>query len=743
MTLSITDPMALVAIESGLVKAPLADEAAVGDQALDTPQKGASIGTPIPVVFCKRDETSASGGVLISPLASDARFVNDASNNVTAYYHLLLSEGQIGSIQVRDVFQGQIRTGTFTQTYNRRAGNWTPGNLITTPTNTSLKRPEASNYCGSLGTYEGISTLSFNSTYGNGIDSYKKQVHCFIRNGIQVPRLIEGTTGSSNNFADLVQWLLINSAKLPSSLIDTDALLEAAYFLLANRVLCDISIEQSENLSDFIAKTAPYFLLAETNNKGKRGLRPLLPLFVDNKPLTLPVAWEFTFTEEHIEPDGLEISYIPLVDRKPFCVQVLWRQQAATDDFGIIRTSEVRYSGQALTGPYEQHDMSAFCTNEAHAVKVGAYILARRKYVSHTARITCRPISGAEALVPGSIVKVNLARTSTSTGGKAHNYLYEINRITQLVTGEISYDLTHFPISSTGVSLVASDVAAAAGTGVILTTNRSGTVLDTNSSTDTSVPAEVFTPTGSTQSYEAVLYSNAGEGTPGDSSPGGFGSNANGVYTVNSADGKTGEGAAISVANPGCANPVTVFYVIDADGKMTVLSESQFIVAGSFLQGKYITASVQCPGDAQPRFLEPLYINNGNAWSPAGQTRPHVCYNYSIYSLNTQNQWGIFIDQFNSWDCPPAVLKVEKRIINASLQYIYSTLQSGPVFQQTGYYCNSPSEVPFLCKVIIHSITYQGTSLTLTSAQSPSPPVSTWITDPEFYLQRDPYIWLN
>ncbi len=92
---------------------------------------------------------------------------------------------------------------------------------------TSYVTPEASFYCGSIGTYTGLSTLSFTVTIPNGFDQWNRQVHAFVRNGIEVPRLIEGTTGSSNNFADLVQWALINCAKLPTAVIDTTALIVA------------------------------------------------------------------------------------------------------------------------------------------------------------------------------------------------------------------------------------------------------------------------------------------------------------------------------------------------------------------------------------------------------------------------------------------------------------------------------------------------------------------------------------
>ncbi len=75
-----SDPLALLSIEAGLIRPPLADAAAEGDSQLDSPQRAAILGEPVPIVFCRRDETAGSGGVLISPPATEARFSNDASN---------------------------------------------------------------------------------------------------------------------------------------------------------------------------------------------------------------------------------------------------------------------------------------------------------------------------------------------------------------------------------------------------------------------------------------------------------------------------------------------------------------------------------------------------------------------------------------------------------------------------------------------------------------------------------------
>jgi hypothetical protein len=57
----------------------------------------------------------------------------------------------------------------------------------------------------------------------------------------------------------------------------------------------------------------------------------------------------------------------------------------------------------------------------------------------------------------------------------------------------VQLDLTHFPVDAARASVVAQEVNAATGSGLLLPTGLSGITCDVNSSTDTSVPAETFT----------------------------------------------------------------------------------------------------------------------------------------------------------------------------------------------------------------------------------------------------------
>lgn len=469
----------------GQIDTPNDQGAAVaGSNSLDTVQRAARIGDSVPIVFGLR--VGAGGGVLVSPPATEARFSNDANNDVTASYLLVISEGQITPIQVRDVFQQSCRVGSFTQAYNRRAGTWGPGNFITEQVGFEDQIPEAPIYCGSgTGSYAGMTTGSFINTIPYPFTQWDRQVHLFVRGGMWVPRILSGDTeGPSNNVADLVRWMLRRSSRVPDALIDQTALLYAAQFTESNGLWFNGTIGDPSNLADWISNNVKYFLLRESRRGGKLGLRPLLPFDIATGALDIgPVGWVFTFTEDHVLPGGVEIAYSSRVERMPFCCQMIWRQQPE-DGLGLARTAEVRYGGSALAGPFEQHDLSAFCTTEDHAFKVGAYILARRRYIDHRMTITVRTGSFSAVLAPGDIVRVNLQRIASTGADTEHDYLYEVEKVARSVAGDVVIELTHFPVDDQGRSLVALDVSRAQGNGIILPTGRAPVNCDLNSFED-------------------------------------------------------------------------------------------------------------------------------------------------------------------------------------------------------------------------------------------------------------------
>jgi len=480
MTISISDPLTLFPYQAGLTDPPLVEAAAKAANDLATNQRAYKIGDPVPIVFCRR--VNSNGGVLVSPGATEGRWENDGTTNeLTVSLMVVLSEGQLATIPIKDCFIGPCRQGTWAQTYSRRAGTWTPGNYLTT---VSGKQPwTAPYYCGTSGSYDNMTTLSCVNSYIDGSQRSGHQLHVFVRSGMEVTRIIDSTAGPSNNVIDLALYLMEASGRVPSGLIDTTQMLAAANFTDTNGLHFNGVYEESRNLDDWLEEISNDFLLRLTDKNGKFGFKPRLPVNVDHTINTGVIDWEFTFTEDHLLPDGFDIQYVPLTDRQPVCLQMMWRQQPESD-IGFPRTTEIRFSGEATDGPFEQYDLSGFCTSENHAVKVGAYRLARRKLITHTLRLKVRPASYNSSLALGDIVRVRLRRETATAALDYHDYLYEVERIDKTASGACVFDLTHYPIDSQGRSLVALAVDAAVGPGVTLDPGRDDYSCDDSSATD-------------------------------------------------------------------------------------------------------------------------------------------------------------------------------------------------------------------------------------------------------------------
>lgn len=468
MNIQFSDPLALLPYQSGLIATPLEETAAKGQSSLDSQQTAILLGEPVPIVFTRRIGTI--GGVFVSPGMTEGRFENDGTTNeLTMRLQLVLSEGEVPPLQIRDVFQRACRIGTWKQAYDARAESWTPGNFITTVS--GKKYWDCPVYCGTGGSYDNLTTLSFLNTYADSDENWKKQLHCFVRQGMQVTRILDDTYGPSNNLIDLALYLIRQSSRLPETLLDLDGMEEAATFTDANGLFFNGVFDQSTNLEDWLQSIAPSFILRVADRQGKKSFRPRLPINNDGTINTGPIAAVFTFTEEHVLPDGFNIDYVPLAERKPIAAQMIWRQQPDTD-IGIIRTVEVRFTGQAVNGPYQQYDLSAFCTSENHAVKVGAYEISKRRYITHALRLAVKPDAFNSTLVLGDIVRVQLRRETSVDDVSIFDYHYEVERINRNITGRIELDLIHFPVNANKESVIAKIVDAAEGAGGLLPTGR-------------------------------------------------------------------------------------------------------------------------------------------------------------------------------------------------------------------------------------------------------------------------------
>lgn len=309
---------------------------------------------------------------------------------------------------------------------------------------------------GSGGTFAGMSTLAVKGRYSKDADNgvYKQQIRCYVREGIIVDKVLGGS-GSSNSFVDLAYYLLRSASKVSSRLIDLPSFQSAERFTAAMGLRFNGVIANSVNLRDYMGRVAPLFLLRFVQVNGKFGLQPVLPIDGGNRIHSGAITPKATFDDSNIVTGSFQKEYEPLAKRRPFCALMTWRSQSETS-YGVPRTTEVRYAGTAIDGPFEQYDLEEFCTTEAQAIVVGKYIVASRKHATHSVAFSTTRIVGD--LAPTDIIRVVWDYDAQVSPGGSRSLLYQVDSVTEGANGAFRIEATHFPVTASGASQVAVDM---------------------------------------------------------------------------------------------------------------------------------------------------------------------------------------------------------------------------------------------------------------------------------------------
>jgi hypothetical protein len=221
------------------------------------------------------------------------------------------------------------------------------------------------------------------------------------------------------------------------------------YSLFFNGIL-----QTTTSFSEWLTRTAPYFLLTPRQVDGKYGLWPVVPLDGNYRLKRTATTPDLVITADDIVEGSYNRQYISAKDRQPVCLVMVYRDQP-TGSPGQTVTVEVRYPGTALSGPFEQHDMVEFCCRAEHAVYAARYILAKRRYVTHTCSLTLN--RAGKQVKPGDIVRIDLALDTTDGKGIDDSIFYQVESVAEGQQGLVRLELTHFPVDSSGVSLVAKE----------------------------------------------------------------------------------------------------------------------------------------------------------------------------------------------------------------------------------------------------------------------------------------------
>jgi hypothetical protein len=479
-----------------------------------------------PIVWCRRiGDTCGSpsdagiGGVIVSPKATACRFETPllegepVANAVAVKWRLVVSQGKLGGISVNGVFQGRCRVGNFSQSYGpKTAGTWTPGNfLVDVYSGAQLvaNKVQAPTQCGTVGTHKDLTTVSFSAINFNGFDGdgvglpdrghWKRQIHLFIRNGVESTRLLDNVYGSSNNLGELYLYLLNNDGCTAPVRIDQESLTAAARFMDANGLYWNGVLSEPTSISDWMSKIGPYFMVRETKIAGRYGLRPLLPVTPSGAIDTEPLRPAWVFDGEAIVDGSYTWQLVSPEARRPYRAVVAWRQQGPDGLSRMIRTTEVAYGDTPETARTEEHDLSQFCTTEIHAARAIRFGQAKRRHVTHTAAVAIKSGYWNSTLGEGELIALQLQREDVDGVSSPLVFWYWIVSADTGREGILSLQLEQCPVDSQRRSLVALDVAAVTVEGAILLTGDTAPSCDADSSraTDCTIPApdeESWTP---------------------------------------------------------------------------------------------------------------------------------------------------------------------------------------------------------------------------------------------------------
>lgn len=235
-----------------------------------------------------------------------------------------------------------------------------------------------------------------------------------IRQLDQVSVYVQRGVIDSHLFPDVFKDLLMNRVYgvggfFDRAQIDENSFDEAATFTEGRRYFYDGAISEKLNLRSWGTDMASNFLLDLGISGGKFTLTPVVNF---DGPETIRAL----MTAGNIIEDSFEANYFDSKDRLLPRVSVKWReerQSLSLTDRGLfpqVREVLVSRVDSGESPPDESLDMSAFCTNENHAIERAKWLCQQRKHITHSIRFKTLPSEASFQV--GSVIKVAVEAVS-------------------------------------------------------------------------------------------------------------------------------------------------------------------------------------------------------------------------------------------------------------------------------------------------------------------------------------------
>jgi len=362
-------------------------------------------------------------------------------------YWLVPTSGQLDNPSLT-LFYGDKILGSGTLYYNT-ACPFTP---VTTVTNETYVETFPTSVGDTNGTFANLSCIDY--SYSDNTATLT-QAHVYTDKGVKVTLLSSTGTGASNLFSDLMNYLLQEAARVPADLIDATGLGTVGLFLQNYNLFFDGAIQASTNLREFLENGSLYFLVYVTQNQGKWGLTPRLPVNGSNQLDNTAITPSKTFTGTDIIADTFERLERNVSETLPFTAVMSYRNEPGNAP-SEVKSVEVAYTGEAGNGPFERYDLTDFCTRSDHAELIGKYIIAMRRWSTHTVRFSSTQESSD--LNVGDIFRVDFDVESTLGGTDQYDETYQVISIEESQQGLVVIEGQHFPLMPDGSSRIVDQI---------------------------------------------------------------------------------------------------------------------------------------------------------------------------------------------------------------------------------------------------------------------------------------------
>lgn len=303
-----------------------------------------------------------------------------------------------------------------------------------------------------------------------------KQVHYFIDAGLQVARWSEATdlpgggitttVGPSRQFLDLVIYVIRNSKLFPDS-----AALDLVFngrdltpFFNNYSMFYNGAVESSTNFLSYLQQVSIYFLLSFHGNGLTVSVSPLLPLTAGGLIETgaLSTVFEFTDTEQAslgtITPGTYRKQFSNATQLTPFTAVMVYREQNPSYP-EAPKTVSIRYSDYPVNAPEEEFDMSEFCCSRDHAILIGKYLLAARRYELFSVEFeTTRNVElGLEI---NGLFSVELSRVNSLGDSRLEKDFFLLESKTISSSGGATIRGRHFPLDGSDEPVISNSIVS-------------------------------------------------------------------------------------------------------------------------------------------------------------------------------------------------------------------------------------------------------------------------------------------